>query len=106
MFLHGELPQLARLSADISEAGLEITDVESWRLYLAGCALGFQRGRSPAPGVDQPTACRWQPRAALVAGGSLPLAWRTGVLAARSFHVKPLLALRLRAVVASQERAD
>lgn len=78
VFPYGELPHLARLSADISEAGLEVVDVESlrlhyartlrlwsanleaklaqaaelvpekalriWRLYLAGCAHGFQRG--------------------------------------------------------------
>jgi cyclopropane-fatty-acyl-phospholipid synthase len=77
VFPHGELPHMAMMSARISEAGLEIVDVESlrlhyartlelwsarlearlqeaqalvseqtlriWRLYLAGCAYGFQR---------------------------------------------------------------
>jgi cyclopropane-fatty-acyl-phospholipid synthase len=78
VFPNGELPHLARITADLSDAGLEVVDVESlrlhyartlelwsgnleahleqaarlvperalriWRLYLAGCAYGFQRG--------------------------------------------------------------
>jgi cyclopropane-fatty-acyl-phospholipid synthase len=78
VFPQGELPHLVTISKAISEAGLEIVDVESlrlhyartlhlwsqglerqlqqaaqwvpekslriWRLYLAGCAYGFQHG--------------------------------------------------------------
>ena len=78
VFPQGELPHLVTIGTAISEAGLEIVDVESlrlhyartlqlwsqgleqrlqqaaalvpekalriWRLYLAGCAYGFQRG--------------------------------------------------------------
>ena len=78
VFPQGELPHLATIARAISEAGLEIVDVESlrlhyartlqlwsqglerrlqkaaqwvpekslriWRLYLAGCAYGFQHG--------------------------------------------------------------
>ena len=78
VFPQGELPHLATMARAISEAGLEIVDVESlrlhyartlqlwsqglerrlqkaaqwvpekslriWRLYLAGCAYGFQHG--------------------------------------------------------------
>ncbi|SDA44370.1 cyclopropane-fatty-acyl-phospholipid synthase [Pseudomonas sp. NFPP33] len=78
VFPQGELPHLVTISKSISEAGLEIVDVESlrlhyartlqlwsqglerqlqkaaqwvpekslriWRLYLAGCAYGFQHG--------------------------------------------------------------
>lgn len=78
VFPHGELPHLATAVARMSEAGLEVVDVESlrlhyartlrfwserleqnldeaarlvperalriWRLYLAGCAYGFERG--------------------------------------------------------------
>jgi cyclopropane-fatty-acyl-phospholipid synthase len=78
VFPQGELPHLATMTRVISEAGLEIVDVESlrlhyartlhlwsqgleqqlqkaaqwvpekslriWRLYLAGCAYGFQNG--------------------------------------------------------------
>ncbi len=77
VFPHGELPHLATAVARMSEAGLEVVDVESlrlhyartlrfwserlerrldearqlvperalriWRLYLAGCAYGFER---------------------------------------------------------------
>ncbi|SDT10044.1 C17 cyclopropane fatty acid synthase CfaB [Pseudomonas oryzae] len=77
VFPHGELPHLATAVAGMSEAGLEVVDVESlrlhyartlhfwserleqrldearqlvperalriWRLYLAGCAYGFER---------------------------------------------------------------
>ena len=77
VFPHGELPHLATAVAQMSEAGLEVVDVESlrlhyartlrlwserleqhldeaarlvperalriWRLYLAGCAYGFER---------------------------------------------------------------
>lgn len=35
VFPYGELPHLARLSADLSEAGLEVVDVESLRLHYA-----------------------------------------------------------------------
>lgn len=78
VFPHGELPHLATMTARISEAGLEVVDVEGlrlhyartlnfwsanlesrleeasrlvpeqalriWRLYLAGCAYGFEQG--------------------------------------------------------------
>jgi len=78
VFPEGELPHLVTISRTLSEAGLEIVDVESlrlhyartlrfwsdalerqldkaaqwvpekslriWRLYLAGCAYGFQHG--------------------------------------------------------------
>ncbi|KPW39372.1 Cyclopropane-fatty-acyl-phospholipid synthase [Pseudomonas coronafaciens pv. atropurpurea] len=79
VFPNGELPHLAMMTAHISDAGLEVVDVESlrphyaktlehwsvrleerlseaadivpahtlriWRLYLAGCAYGFTKGR-------------------------------------------------------------
>lgn len=35
VFPNGELPHVARISADISEAGLEVVDVESLRLHYA-----------------------------------------------------------------------
>ena len=35
VFPHGELPHLARISADLSDAGLEVVDVESLRLHYA-----------------------------------------------------------------------
>lgn len=35
VFPHGELPHLTRICADISEAGLEVVDVESLRLHYA-----------------------------------------------------------------------
>ncbi len=78
VFPHGELPHVAIMTARISEAGLEVVDVEGlrlhyartlnfwssnlescleeavrlvpeqalriWRLYLAGCAYGFEQG--------------------------------------------------------------
>lgn len=78
VFPQGELPHLATITRELSEAGLEVVDVESlrqhyartlrlwsqglerqldkaaqwvpekslriWRLYLAGCAYGFQHG--------------------------------------------------------------